>query len=191
MIKLGQKITGGALQFVLLIGTLIALLLAALVLLTYSHNFFKIKTDLTILSLKHADNSIAFALKSNMKPKDSLKVPIVGDLSTATVVSEYWGVFEKLTTVIRTKKIKIVKSVLVGGQEQFTKRNALYLQDINRPLVVVGNTKIIGNSRLPKQRVRTGNISGISYYGSSLIYGKIGTSQNKLPAMGNFFEKLH
>src|SRR5690606_976577 len=55
-------------------------------------------------------------------------------------------------------------------------RTTLYIQDNNKPLVVVGNTKIEGVAYIPKQGVKSGTISGQSYYGSQLIYGQTRTS---------------
>jgi len=53
------------------------------------------------------------------------------------------------------------------------------------PLIIVGNTKIEGTSFIPKQGVKAGNISGNSYYGTSLIYGNTRKSAQKLPTPKN------
>jgi cytoskeletal protein CcmA (bactofilin family) len=54
---------------------------------------------------------------------------------------------------------------------------ALYMEDNNKPLVLVGNTTVKGLAFLPQRGVKSGNISGHSYYGSQLIYGNTKTSK--------------
>ena len=75
------------------------------------------------------------------------------------------------------------KVALLGNQ--YKNQKALYLQENNTPLVLVGKTKISGNVRLPKRGVKTGNIAGTSYYGSRLIYGDSQTDAGKLPKIKN------
>jgi cytoskeletal protein CcmA (bactofilin family) len=50
---------------------------------------------------------------------------------------------------------------------------------------LVGNTKIIGNVVLPKQGVKSGNISGESFYGNKLINGFQNFSGKELPKIKN------
>ena len=54
----------------------------------------------------------------------------------------------------------------------------MYLKENNKPLVLVGNTKIQGVAFLPKRGIKSGNISGHSYYGDRLIYGSTRLSTN-------------
>ena len=51
-----KKIKGGALQFVLFVGTIVAVLLMSFVLISHSHTLFKKKTDITIALIQAADN---------------------------------------------------------------------------------------------------------------------------------------
>lgn len=90
-----------------------------------------------------------------------------------------WGMFDIIEVKTKIKREEFKKTSLIGGYT--SQKKALYLKDMNKPLVVVGNTKIQGNVHLPKQGVRSGNISGHSYYGSALIYGLSLASSTKLP----------
>lgn len=90
--------------------------------------------------------------------------------------------FEKAVSISKIKTNTFKKTALIGALQPQKNRLALYVEDRNRPLVVVGNTKIQGVAYLPKQGVRTGNISGHSYYGSRLIYGMTQTS-SELPKL--------
>ncbi len=50
-----RKIKAGALQFVLFVGAIIAVLLMSFLLLTYTHQHFEKKTDVLIEVLRSAD----------------------------------------------------------------------------------------------------------------------------------------
>ncbi len=48
------------------------------------------------------------------------------------------------------------------GQNKRDQLAALYLKDNNKPLVLVGGTRIDGKAYLPKRGVKSGNIAGYS-----------------------------
>ena len=122
-------------------------------------------------------------MNNNFQLNDTISVNLSDeDYKTLKVHRDYWGLFEKVTAVSKIKTKTFKKIALVGAAQPEINRTALYLQDNNRPLVVVGSTKIKGVAYIPKQGVRTGNISGHSYYGARLIYGKEKTS-TKLPKL--------
>ncbi len=179
--KRNHKIKAGALQFVLFIGTVIALLLVSFVALSHTNSLFTKKTDLLIDTVKKADLGLDYALKHPPRFEDSLKITLGFDTNAALkVVREHWGVFEEYTAVSSSKKTRFVKSVLVGNQ-YISNRPALYLQDNQRPLIIVGQSEIIGDAFLPKQGIRPGNISGNSFYGASLVQGRQRQSRDRLP----------
>lgn len=167
------KIKAGALQLTMFIVVVIALLLASFILLIHTHKQFKIKTAFVIETVTNAQTGISYALKNDIITNDTLPVSFHDEAyKTITVHKSYWGIFEKIISTSTIKNNTIKKMALVGASQPDKNRVALYVEEHNRPLVVVGNTKIKGLVYLPKQGVRTGNISGHSYYGSQLIYGK-------------------
>lgn len=170
------KLKAGALQFTMFITVVIALLLAGFVILVHTHKLFRANTRFVMQTIGATDKGIQHMLSHDIKPSDTILLKDDDD-RTLKVYSDQWGIFTILYSSSRIEHKTFKKMALVGASQPQTDRTALYLEDQNRPLVVVGNTRIQGDVYLPKQGVRTGNISGHSYYGTQLIYGKTRTSR--------------
>ena len=173
------KLKAGALQVTLGIVVIIALLLTGFVLLVHTHKQFQIQTDFIIETTKIADRGITYALKHQIPLNDTTTVDLRDeDYKTLKVKREFWGVFEKVSVTSQIKKSKFQKIGLIGAKQSENNRTALYLQDNNKPLVLVGDTKVEGLVYLPKRGAKPGTISGHSYYGSQLIYGQTRVSSD-------------
>jgi len=182
-VKWNRKIKAGALQFVLLIGTVIALLLMTFAMLSHTQSFFGKKTELFIQTVKHADLGLEYLTQMNSSIMDSVIVEVPTDYPIEIKgVKEFWGVFEKYSVVATSKKNYIAKSILVGQQSQDA-LPALYLQNKERPLIMVGDSRIVGKAVLPQQGIRTGNIGGNSFYGNFPNPATFGLSNSQLPAI--------
>jgi len=178
-----SKVKAGALQLTMFIVVVIALLLSAFILLLHTYNRFHVQTDFVLETIDNSDKGINYALFNNMPKHDTLSTNLIQDDDKVLKAHrDYWGLFEKVTSVSSIKNNTFKKIALVGAAQREVDRMALYVEDKNRPLVLVGNAKIQGVAHLPKQGVRTGNISGHSYYGNALIYGSTKTS-SKLPKL--------
>ncbi len=177
------KLKAGALQFTMFVVVVIALLLAAFIILIHTHKTFKVQTAFVIETVNNSNKGIHHALHNNFQLNDTIVVNLKDEeYKTLQVHHDYWGLFEKVTAISKIKTKTFKKIALAGASQPEINRTALYVEDNNRPLVVVGDTKIKGVAYLPKQGIRTGNISGHSYYGERLIYGKEKTS-TKLPKL--------
>ncbi len=171
------KIKAGALQLTMFIVVVIALLLAAFIILIHTHKRFSIQTDFVIETINNANKGVNYVLENKTPLNDSVNINLQDEnFKTVTVHRDFWGFFEKVISISKIKTNTIKKVGLIGAVQPKTNRTALYIEDQNKPFVVVGNTKIQGVAYLPKQGVRTGNISGHSYYGNQLIYGPTKTS---------------
>lgn len=176
---LNPKLKAGALQFTLFISIVIALLLIAFILLIQTHKLFDVQTNFAIETIENSNRGIDYSLLNATKLNDTIALKLDDESYKAlNVHREFWGAFEKITTTSKVKTHAFQKSALIGARQPSTNRTALYLQDNNKPLVLVGNTKIEGVAYLPKQGVKSGSISGQSYYGSQLIYGLTRTSSD-------------
>lgn len=166
------KLKAGALQLTTFIVVVIALLLAAFILLVHTHKQFQIQKDFIVETTRNSNLGINYTLKNSIRLNDTTTISHKDeDYKSLRVYRDYWGVFEKITSISKIKKKRFEKIALIGSKQADTYRPALYIQDNNKPLVLVGNTKIKGVAYLPKQGVKPGFISGQSYYGSKLIYG--------------------
>lgn len=176
-----KKLKAGALQFVLFIGSVIAVLLLIFVLLHHSHSLFNKKTSKTIELVKSTDLALERAMNQKLRLNDSFSIDLKQENGIkSTVVKSHWGIFEKYTVVSKFQKSRFVKTALVGGgiDADFP---ALYLKDNDRPMVVAGKAKITGNAYLPKQGIRPGSIRGQFYRFDRPVYGNVGQSAKSLP----------
>ncbi|WP_127019777.1 hypothetical protein [Flagellimonas beolgyonensis] len=177
-----KKIKAGALQFVLFIGAIIAVLLMAFVMLSHSHTLFNKKTDITIDLIQTTDRGMT---QSFEQPLETGKTWTLLEESTigihTSVQKSFWGMLEKRTVVSKKGKLKFTKTGLVGHKEE--NRAALYLQDDNRPMVIAGDAKINGNAYLPERGIKIGNIQGFGYSKPQLVYGHQRQSKSRLPEL--------
>ncbi len=183
-----HKIKAGSLQFVLFIGAVIAVLLLTFVLLSHSHIFFAKKSDKFVEVIENNHFALKLALQHNGKAIASNNGSYEKDGVLTEVKKGLWGIFDHYNAVSSFEKIDFSSSVLVGRGIAIT-FPALYLKDNQRPLIVAGNTKIVGNAVLPQQGVRPGTISGNSYFGNRLVHGTVTQSTTSLPNLATEIEK--
>lgn len=175
------KVKAGALQLTMFVVVVIALLLAAFIILISTHKRFNIQTHFVLETIDKTNMGVNLILHNNISLNDTVEIDLKDEsYKTLKVCRDYWGVFEKVVSSSKVKTKAFKKIALIGAQQSKIERTALYVEENNKPLVLVGNTEIQGVVYLPKQGVRTGNISGHSYYGSQLVYGPMKES-GKLP----------
>lgn len=171
------KLKAGALQLTLFIVVVIALLLASFLILVHTHQRFQIQTDFVLETVENANKGINYALQHSVQFNDTTELNFLDeDYKTLNVHKDYWGLFEKVSSKSQIKNKTFQKVALIGATQPALNRMALYVEDNNKPLVLVGNTTVRGLAFLPQRGVKSGNISGHSYYGSQLIYGNTKTS---------------
>ena len=167
------KIKAGALQVTLFVAIVIALLLTAFIVLVHTHKTFSIQTDFIIEASKNSNKGIYYSLNHQTRLNDTVNIPLKDeDYKSLKTYRAFWGVFEKVSSVASIKNKTLIRVALIGAKQEQIHRTALYIQDNNKPLVVVGETKIEGVAYLPERGVKPGDISGQSYYGNQLIYGR-------------------
>ncbi|WP_373518423.1 hypothetical protein [Pricia sp.] len=181
--KCPKKIRAGALQFVLFIGAVVAILLMGFVLISHSHTFFGKRTDITVSVIQRADFGLRYAFQKGMEDSSVLEVPLEEKFGIETrVEKEHWGLFEKYTSKAQHKNTEFTKTALVGNGTG-NGSPALYLTDRQRPLIIAGSAKITGDAYLPSQGIRMGNISGNSYRYGRLLHGDRKESGPEIPEM--------
>lgn len=179
-----KKIKAGALQYVLVISVIIAILIFSFISMVYLQQRMSIKHQFTKDAIANVQmgfdyfkqKKVAYNIETSINFSDK-------EESTTSIIKKHWGVFDVAIVRSKVKNEFFQKVGLLGLQN--LKRNALYLKDNNNALVLVGKTKITGNALLPRQGVKSGNIAGESYYGNELIYGTRKTSTSALPKIQN------
>lgn len=166
------KLNAGALQLVVFIMVLVALMLSGFILFIHTQRQFQIQQDFVKTCVQDSEQGIVYALENAIPLHDTLYLKLYGeDRSSLKVYRGYWGIYEQVVSHATIKHKRFTKVALLGRKPVETHRPSLYLKEHNKPLVVVGTTKIQGIAYVPKRGVRTGNIAGHSYYGDQLIYG--------------------
>jgi len=179
-----KKIKAGALQYVLVISVIIAILIFAFISLVYLQQRVAIKHDFSKRAIGNTQLIFEYYQQKEFEYDQQSAIEFLNDEnSTNTFQKKHWGVFDIGIATSNLKNEYFQKVALLGAQ--INNRNALFLKENNSALVLVGNTKIVGNAALPKQGVKTGNIAGISYYGNRLIYGQKKNSTAQLPLINN------
>ncbi|WP_418639276.1 hypothetical protein [Winogradskyella sp.] len=169
-----KKLKAGSLQLVTFIVVVVALLLSAFIILIHIHKQFRIKSNHIIETVGLVDKGIGYVLLSEDNRKDTISILLFDeDYKSVKAHKSFWGTFEKVYAKAKIKNTILEKTALVGARRDRRDLSVLYLKDNNKPLVLVGNTRIEGNAYLPKRRVKTGNISGTSYFGEKYIYGNM------------------
>jgi cytoskeletal protein CcmA (bactofilin family) len=178
------KVKAGALQFAIMISAIIAVLLSVFIVLVHSHSLFEKKSDLLIETIQQAENVMLAEIHDFSVERDTIFSVIDEERNMYSILHKsYWGMYGKVYSQTETKGKAFEKMALVSGWQSDVDRTALYLKETNRPLIVVGNTKIQGKTYLPARGIRAGTISGNSYYGSNLVYGTILKSKEMLPKL--------
>ncbi|NQX85435.1 MAG: hypothetical protein HRT67_05960 [Flavobacteriaceae bacterium] len=179
------KFKAGALQLTTFIIVVIALLLTTFILLIHLHKQFQIQSDFIIDTTNLANSGVDYVIQNNVKINDTIAIDLnEEDYKNLKIYRKFWGVFEQVISTAAIKNRRFQKVAFLGAKQQKSNRAVLYVQDNNTPLVLVGMTKIEGLAYLPKQGVKSGYISGQSYYGSRLIYGGTRVS-SKLPKLSS------
>ncbi|MEX0290067.1 MAG: hypothetical protein AB3N14_13235 [Flavobacteriaceae bacterium] len=177
-----SSIKAGALQFVLFIGAIIAVLLMAFLLISHTHSYFDKKTEISINLFQAAEQALYLAFEKDKDLGDVMLPNNDENNITVEVSRDRWGVFEKWTSKATHQNQAFVRTVLAGAKKD-PQKSALYLQDKQRPLIIAGGAKITGDAYLPEQGIRPGNIAGQSYYRDQLLYGNQKQSTAELPIL--------
>lgn len=180
------KLKSGALQLTVFIGVIIALILAGLLLLGYTHRSLTNKSKLSVAVIRSCDNGIGYLCATNSAYNDTITLEQPeGKLVEKPVVKMHlsnWGIFPKAVVTSTHHKQKFTKAALLGCTATGD-RVALYLQETYKPLAVAGSTQIKGKAILPQMGVKPGYIAGNSFYGNELLNGTIAVSSETLPAL--------
>lgn len=179
-----QKIEAASIQYVLVISVIIIIVLSAFISLVYLQKRIAQKGTLYKETVYHTHQTFDYLAQSEI-PYNTLTELTFSEYGNETTQVErrHWGIFDMISVTARLNNEQYRKIGIIGGKNSY--RNALYLQDTKKPLVLVGNTQIKGDAALPRFGVKPGSIAGVSYYGSSLVYGNTKLSSSSLPEIQN------
>ena len=174
-----------ALYFTLIISLIIALISGSLVLGAFYYRTLSLKHSSEDRLLRNLQSGITLLLGSEdaFSPNEIYQLDLFDEEKDSICLKLLpWGLFDVGIVKSYSGKTSFQKALMYGYRPK-TDNIALYLQDLNRPLSLCGNTILKGTCYLPKAGVERAYIAGKSYTGTTLIYGDIHTSSNTLPEL--------
>lgn len=179
-----HKLKAGALLSVVGISTIIALLLALmLLLLLYNRNdtsqlLRKLKLERNLESGTALLLSRAYADEAG---EEELIDLFKEEVDSVSLQHYPWGLYEVAIIKSFEATDTMQKVFLKGNKVQNDKAYALYLKDDDRPLSVSGKTVIRGTAYLPPAGIRKAYIEDKAYEGDTTVYGALKNSEKQLP----------
>jgi hypothetical protein len=184
------KLKSGALQFAIYTAAIVALLLLGLILYLHTFKTLQQSTEISTDNIKASHVGFSEAFEENNISSDTVTISnFINPSQKVKSVSSFWGIFQKTSVTAKNRNKVFQKSALLGCTFLTKDRISVYLENTNKPLIVVGNTKIEGNVMIPDQGVQPGYIAGNAYMGNELIYGNIGFSSKNLPKLNKSLSK--
>lgn len=178
------KLKSGALQFAIYTGAIVALLLLGLILYLHTFKTLQQNTEISTDNIKATHVGFLKTIEENNCTSDTITISdLIDQNQRVTTTSSFWGIYQKTHVTAKNRNKKFQKCGLIGSEFIGKDRLSLYLENVHKPLIVVGNTKIVGNVMIPDQGVQSGYIAGTSYMGTELIYGNVKFSSEKLPKL--------
>jgi len=176
-----KKTRASALQLVILISVIVALLLGSFLLLTKAHHFFNIQSSINASIIDESANGIIRNLSAD--PVIQSTPSSLSDENLNTLTSQgFHGAFTKIEST-STYGDDSVSSISLIGAVAMSSRPALHLSDNRRPLKLVGNTSIMGDVYVSEKGITPGTINNENYNGSELVIGSIKRNNGVLPKL--------
>lgn len=177
-----KKIKASALQFVLLIATIIAIVLASFITLTHTHSFFKHQSKNVLNSISYAEEGFSIVTSQNTFLSDTLLIQ--KEYGSIYLEKEAWGGYLKYCSTGKIKK-KQFKKIGLMGVKQTTPKIALQVTEDKIPLYLTGNSTIKGIAYVPNENLLPGVISGNYFNGIIPSKEQIINSGSTLPKIDN------
>ena len=176
-----KKTRASALQLVILISVIVALLLGSFLLLTKAHHFFNIQSSINASIIDDSANGIIRNLSANPSIENASSLLSDENLNN-TISTGFHGAFTKIEST-SSYGDDSVSSIALIGAVAMSSRPALHLSDNRRPIKLVGNTSIIGNVYVSEKGITPGTMNNENYNGSELVVGTIKRNNGVLPKL--------
>jgi hypothetical protein len=173
-----NKIKASALQFAILVSTIVAILLASFITLSYTHQFFKTQSKFISQTIEQANKGIAYNLRPQNEFQDSI---ILEENNVHSVIKKsLWGGFEKTDASAKTKTKSYTKIALIGSKVSLPRKSVI-VSDREYPLKLVGNSRLEGDALVNEKGILPGYIATQGFDGEKLVYGSIKQNSGVLP----------
>ena len=183
-----KRIRANSLSITIIIALIISLLSSLLVLQAYQYRSIQLKYFLDDKLNNNLRSGISICLADTSQyTNDVIKyMDLFGDKDDSVMIKRIpWGIYQVgICKVWGSTKEKITE-LLIGSSLPPYLKGCLYLVDHDRPISLVGNTRLIGNAFLPKSGARISFINQNRYNGVKLVYGDISSSDKESPSLSD------
>jgi hypothetical protein len=153
--------------------------------LLLSSSYFKLNiTEYEIHSRLNAkmESGIHYVLSDNGSRPESFQLLQLGENGdSVSIKTKVWGFFRTALVEAYHKSFKKRKVFLYGSTLDTNMNSCIYLADHDRPLSLVGDTKLTGDIFLPKAGIKAGYINQRGFDYPQLVTGRQKLSKGELP----------
>jgi len=172
-------IRAGALYFSIVVAFFIALITASVIMLAGHYRNSYLRENRFDRLNANMEAALVIVKCDTLLKMGLSKIDLYGQqLDSVYVQKDRWGIYDLVTLKTFIAKDTLTKALLMGTVADTT---VLYLSDEDRPLVISGDTRIVGNVFMPKAGIKKAYAEGKSYSGGQLVYqGKNNFSQREI-----------
>ncbi len=192
---INKKVSGNSLVITTVIALVIALLCSAVILLAYFNRQWSIHIRIDeklSRNLTSATNLILGDTSSLSFETDEILDLYGEETDTVIIKKKPWSIFNIAYATATAANWSKSKGFIYGCSLPPFMEASIYLGDHQRPLSLVGDTRLVGKAYLPKEGVKASYINQRGFSYSKLVQGQVERSGDTLPGIDtNRLEYLH
>jgi hypothetical protein len=181
---LRQKLQAGILQLTLGIAVVIALLCAAMILLTYYSrlSFLQQNIDLTLRDNTLSGIQYVMAHRQSLPFNEPGQRDLFGEgTDTVTVMRKPWGIFEIAVALAQRGRHRASRTAILGAVPDSVGMSAFYTPDNNAPVYLAGHAKLVGTVYASERKFSSGYVDGKGYSRPRFVDGTVRKSAPAMP----------
>ncbi|HYG52484.1 MAG TPA: hypothetical protein VD905_16345 [Flavobacteriales bacterium] len=192
-LKLNYKIRGSIMGLVLTVTMLVTVLSAFFILRANMDTQAWLLYDNKDRLLNNANSGLELLLSGNnlVEPGSSTTLDLFEEGNDSVCLERKpWGAFEIVISKAFMGKHSISKKAMLGAKPQDTLPLTLYVCDLQKPLSVCGNTRLVGKCYVSQAGFKRAYIEGQNYSGNKYVYGTQLASKRDLPELNKSMVKF-
>ncbi len=181
-IKMNVTLKGSSLVNAVFVCAIISVLSGCFILISFYQNMLNDRLSMQEDLIRINESAIYYALGSSDEVLyDEIKeISVFENGISSFIKKKRWGFYDVLISKTVFKNDTVKKTILIGETKSKEDDLALYVTDYDKPLKLSGETKVLGNLRVPNGRFEHAYINGQK--GNTLkITGRQLHSKDRLP----------
>ena len=181
-----KKLRSSSLVVTVVISLILSIFCSSLILLAYYNRQSQKIADIETRINNNVKSAINLVLADSSiydRPHIDTIDLFNDEKDSVIIVRKLWGIFEVAEIKVFYGKFSKKKIFFYGNAMSDDLNGCLYLADHQRPLSLVGETKLIGDVYISRSGIKTSYINQRSFSYNRLLEGKIKTSDEFLPPL--------